>query len=225
MLRKPAPGRRPTVCLLSWHPLVLEEFQHLLSRLEFRLKAECFKSSPAVRPEHLALPRAHMYVTDAHAARQVIEMLVGKIHDAYPKARQLVVAERFTETNAFPLLRLGAKGLLTYTEVRQKLPQAVQVVAGGGYWVPRHLLVQFVDSVLGRQRPRLAMKGPADLTPREREILQALLENLANKEIASRFNISEPTVKFHVSSLLAKFGVRRRSDLVLLCYQDMSPRL
>jgi DNA-binding NarL/FixJ family response regulator len=45
------------------------------------------------------------------------------------------------------------------------------------------------------------------------------LENLANKEIASRFNISERTVKFHVSNLLSKFGVRRRADLILLCYQ------
>ncbi|HXU20708.1 MAG TPA: helix-turn-helix transcriptional regulator, partial [Verrucomicrobiae bacterium] len=46
-----------------------------------------------------------------------------------------------------------------------------------------------------------------------------LLENLANKEVADRLHISERTVKFHVSNLLAKFGVRRRADLILLCYQ------
>jgi DNA-binding NarL/FixJ family response regulator len=58
-----------------------------------------------------------------------------------------------------------------------------------------------------------------ELSKREQEVLEALLENLANKEIASRFNISERTVKFHVSNLLSKFGVRRRADLILLCYQ------
>ena len=39
------------------------------------------------------------------------------------------------------------------------------------------------------------------------------------KEVAERLHISERTVKFHVSNLLAKFGVRRRADLILLCYQ------
>jgi DNA-binding CsgD family transcriptional regulator len=50
-------------------------------------------------------------------------------------------------------------------------------------------------------------------------VLSGLLENLANKEVADRLHISERTVKFHVSNLLAKFGVRRRADLILLCYQ------
>jgi DNA-binding NarL/FixJ family response regulator len=60
----------------------------------------------------------------------------------------------------------------------------------------------------------------SELSRREREVLDALLENLANKEIASRLNISERTVKFHVSNLLSKFGVRRRADLILLCFQQ-----
>jgi DNA-binding CsgD family transcriptional regulator len=50
-------------------------------------------------------------------------------------------------------------------------------------------------------------------------VLNGLLENLANKEVADRLHISERTVKFHVSNLLAKFGVRRRADLILLCFQ------
>ena len=48
---------------------------------------------------------------------------------------------------------------------------------------------------------------------REREVLDFVLQNLANKEIASRLNVSERTVKFHVSSLLAKFGVTNRTAL------------
>jgi len=48
---------------------------------------------------------------------------------------------------------------------------------------------------------------------REREVLEGVLQSLANKEIASRLNVSERTVKFHVSSLLAKFGVTDRFAL------------
>jgi DNA-binding CsgD family transcriptional regulator len=48
-------------------------------------------------------------------------------------------------------------------------------------------------------------------------VLEALLENLSNKEIADRLHISERTAKFHVSNLLAKFRLRRRQDLILHC--------
>jgi DNA-binding CsgD family transcriptional regulator len=51
------------------------------------------------------------------------------------------------------------------------------------------------------------------LSPREREVLRAVTENLANKEIASLLSISVRTVKFHVSALLNKFGVNTRSQL------------
>ncbi len=52
------------------------------------------------------------------------------------------------------------------------------------------------------------------LTRREDEVLSGLMKSLANKEIAAGLNLSERTVKFHVSSLLAKFRVRGRMELV-----------
>jgi DNA-binding CsgD family transcriptional regulator len=53
-----------------------------------------------------------------------------------------------------------------------------------------------------------------NLTRREEEVLAGLMKSLANKEIAASLNLSERTVKFHVSSLLAKFQVRGRMELV-----------
>jgi len=44
------------------------------------------------------------------------------------------------------------------------------------------------------------------------------MENLSNREIASRLKVSERTAKFHVANLLAKYGLKRRSDLVVLSY-------
>ncbi len=58
-----------------------------------------------------------------------------------------------------------------------------------------------------------AVSNPASLSPRQREILDGIMNKLANKEIASQLNISERTVKFHVSSLLTKFRVSTRSEL------------
>jgi DNA-binding CsgD family transcriptional regulator len=58
-----------------------------------------------------------------------------------------------------------------------------------------------------------ANASPTMLSPRQREILQSVMHNRANKEIASRLNITVRTVKFHVSCLLAKFGVENRGEL------------
>jgi len=59
-----------------------------------------------------------------------------------------------------------------------------------------------------------AVKSEIKVTRREEEVLRGILRGYANKEIASNLNLSERTVKFHVSSLLSKFRVRGRMELV-----------
>jgi DNA-binding CsgD family transcriptional regulator len=58
-----------------------------------------------------------------------------------------------------------------------------------------------------------AVANPDSLSPRQKEILQSVICNKANKEIASKLNITVRTVKFHISSLLNKFGVENRAEL------------
>jgi DNA-binding NarL/FixJ family response regulator len=224
-VRKATSTRKTTVCLLSSHPIVLAEWERLLAPEGFKLQVRRLESMLVPGLERLSLPRAQVYALDAHAPHQSTEVLVAGIQERYPHARQVVMAENFSEASAFPLLRLGAKGLLRYTEAREKLAEALRAVAAGGFWVPRDLLSRFIDSNLGVMRGRQVKPSPANITLREREVLNALLENLANKEIADRLNISERTVKFHVSSLLEKFSVRRRADLILLCFQEHTPGL
>ena len=59
-----------------------------------------------------------------------------------------------------------------------------------------------------------SVSSPVKLTRREEEVLEGVMRSLANKEIAANLHLSERTVKFHVSSLLAKFRVRGRMELV-----------
>jgi DNA-binding NarL/FixJ family response regulator len=59
-----------------------------------------------------------------------------------------------------------------------------------------------------------SVKTSVKLTRREEEVLDGILRSLANKEIAGELNLSERTVKFHVSSLLSKFKVRSRMELM-----------
>jgi two-component system nitrate/nitrite response regulator NarL len=211
------------VCLLSPHPLVLSEFERVLTNPGFKLILRRLESTLGPDLRHLEVPRAIIYVVDAHVARPAAGALLSNILDHHPEARIIVVAEKFDSAETYSLLQMGAKGLLTYEEAREQLPRALPLVAEGGFWVPRAVLSGFVDSILaGSHSRRLKVDTSTDLSRREQEVLNSLLENLANKEIGNKLNISERTVKFHVSNLLSKFGVRRRADLILLCYQKRS---
>jgi len=57
--------------------------------------------------------------------------------------------------------------------------------------------------------------SPVSLSRRQQEVLRGVEDNLTNKEIGARLNVSERTVKFHVSALLEKFEVRNRASLLL----------
>ncbi len=200
--------------------MVLNEFERLLDDSGFQLCSKQLDSMLAPDLRTLEVPKASVYVVDAHAAKQATGALLGNILDHSASARLLVVGDNLSESDSYSLLRQGVKGILNYAEAREQLPRALPLVAEGGFWVPRTVLSRFVDSILtGAQGRRLRNDAPTDLSRREQEVLNGLLENLANKEVADRLHISERTVKFHVSNLLAKFGVRRRADLILLCYQ------
>ena len=134
----------------------------------------------------------------------------------------LVLLPRLEDAIASPLLRLGVKGLLTYEQAPRELARAARQVGAGMYWVPRELLTRFVESILPEVRGCKALDCEADISRREREVLDLLLANLSNKEIAGRLFISERTVKFHVSNLLSKFNVRRRADLIVRWMQRTS---
>lgn len=215
-------NHHPVVCLLSTHPLILDEFTQKLSRSQFTVKAFRLRQVFFEDVNRLAIPSASVYVVDGHDPFAAV--LVGSLVNRFPNSRVIVLSEKFTDSNAFPLLELGTKGLLDYSEASQHLPEAVKAVSQGGYWVDRRLLSRFMDSIAHSARSRSAKTRSRRLSPREREVLECLLENLSNKEIARKLNISERTAKFHVSNLLAKFEVRRRVDLVMLQFHDQAPQ-
>jgi DNA-binding NarL/FixJ family response regulator len=212
--------RSSSVGLYWFHPLVLPEFERLVSDAGLRLVARRLEANRIPDFENLSVPRATTYVVEAHPQLPVTEAVVTGIHARQPQARVLVLAERFADQTAFGLLRLGIKGFLTYNETTRALVTAIQTVATGGLWVGRALLSRFVDSALCTVPLRVYATGFEGLTRRERQVLEAVLDNLSNKEIARRLHMSERTAKFHVSNLLVKHGVRRRADLLFCALRN-----
>jgi len=214
-VRRPSVTLRRSVCLCLFHPLVLEQFQRLLEGEAYHVLTCRLDPGGIAHRERLRIPRASVYVVDVPRQQQDAEFVLSEILTRAQKARVLVVAERPDEATSLALLRLGAKGILRYADVSEVTLRALQTVSVGGFWVPRALLSRFIEaSLLSSRHPTLG-RASAGLSRRENEVLELLLENSSNKEIAGRLHISSRTAKFHVSNVLAKYRVSRRADLLV----------
>ena len=213
-------ARRVSVCLAVFHPLVLAEFERRLAAGPFRIRTRRFETDSSGGLVPIDVPAASVYVVEVNTDRAVTEAAITMLEANRRRGCLIAVAERLDEPTAFLLLRCGAKGLLDFEDTIDQLPTAVQVVARGGFWVPRPILSRFVAETLKSARHRTVVPPRGGLSARQREVRDLLLENLSNREIAERLHMSERTVKFHVSNLLSKFGVKRRADLIVLAQAD-----
>ena len=127
------------------------------------------------------------------------------------RVRVIVFTVFDTDERIIAAVEAGAPGYLLKGAPRGELFAAVRTVAAGG-----SLLAPVASSaVLRRVRGEVPTGGPS-LTPREREVLQALARGLGNKQIAARLGVSERTVKFHVSALFEKLGAGNRTEAVTI---------
>ncbi len=112
-------------------------------------------------------------------------------------------------------LRAGARGYLLKDTGRQALFETIRAAARGESLLPS-AVVDKVVAHLGAPRPVAA----GSLSEREQEVLALLAEGASNKEIAMRLQITERTVKAHVTSILNKVGVNSRTEAVAVALRQ-----
>jgi DNA-binding NarL/FixJ family response regulator len=108
--------------------------------------------------------------------------------------------------------RQGVRAVLSNRATGQQIAAAIEAVAAGLVVVHAGGLESLAGAGILRE-PREAL--PEALTAREIEVLRSMAEGLGNKEIASRFGISEHTAKFHVASIMGKLGAANRTEAVM----------
>ena len=133
----------------------------------------------------------------------------------------LVLTTFDDDEHVFGALRAGAAGFLLKESRPQELIDAIRAIHDGGSLVApgatRRLVERWAQlDAAGAPAP----STDADLTPRELEVLVGLARGWSNKELASSLVVSEATVKTHVSSLLAKLGLRSRVQAVVFAYES-----
>jgi DNA-binding NarL/FixJ family response regulator len=205
------------ICLLWQHPLVLAEFRRVLANDPFDLCTLRIEPGLTASLQEALPGDASLFVVEFDTGGSA-EDLMPCLVSLGLSARTIILGEAFNEATAFRLLRFGVKGIVTYAEASEHLPRILREVIAGGFWVPRALLSRFVAATVAENVPRKPLGRTPTLTPREREVLDELLKNLSNKEIAKNLRISGRTAKFHVSNVMEKYGVKRRADLLLLSF-------
>jgi DNA-binding NarL/FixJ family response regulator len=139
---------------------------------------------------------------------------------AAPLARVLILTTFEQDDYVFGALRAGASGFLLKRTRPEELIAAVHTVAAGDSLLSPSVTRRVIDRMAQQPTPEFADQTKLDaLTPRERDVLQALARGMSNREIAAALVIEESTVRTHVKRIFMKLQLRDRVQAVILAYE------
>ena len=181
--------------------------------------AEAVKLARQLKPDILLLDLAMPRHPGLEALREMNS-------NAGPQAVRIILLTAAAEKNQIvEALQLGARGVVMKDSATQLLLKSIDTVMSGEYWVGRESvsnLVQYLRNLV-QSSGEEARQRKFGLTPRELEIVSAVVAGYANKEIAEYFKISEDTVKHHLSNIFDKLGVSTRLELALFAVNQSLP--
>lgn len=135
------------------------------------------------------------------------------------RGRVIVLTTFDLDEYAFGALRAGASAFLVKTATHHELVDAVRVVARGDSIVTPRITRQLIDAYTRRDQPVTTDQALSVLSPRERDVFDAIALGLSNGEISAALHLSPATVKTHINRIFAKFDLRDRVQAVILAHQ------
>lgn len=145
---------------------------------------------------------------------------ISQVKAVYTGPVAVISADEAPQT-AVDALGRGAAGFLVKSLSEDIMRAAISLILAGGIYVPP----QVTQAPSGRSgssaippRPAAgaprASSGGGSLTPRQREVLELVVEGLSNREIAERLELAEATVKVHITAILRAYGVNSRAKAI-----------
>ena len=191
------------------HPMLREGLVAVLgTQPDFEVVGEAADGSEAVRLAETLRPDVIMLDLEMPGVDGVATL--ERLRDAGSTSRAIVFTAYDTDQRILGALRAGARGYLLKGASRTEIFDANRTIHAGGSLLEPGVTTRLLDQLREDRQPREA------LTPRELEVLVLISEGLHNSEIAGRLFVTERTVKFHVSSILAKLGADNRTEAVAL---------
>ncbi|MGH3175234.1 MAG: response regulator [Streptosporangiaceae bacterium] len=150
-----------------------------------------------------------------------IEATRRLVSDERVRSRVLMLTTFDHDEYVYEALRAGASGFLLKSAPPRELAGAIRVVAAGEALLAPEITRRMIEDFVRRPRPGASPPpGLATLTRRELEVLGLIAKGLSNAEIGAALFLSEPTIKTHVTRILAKLQLRDRVQAVVLAYES-----
>lgn len=138
---------------------------------------------------------------------------IEDVRRARPRIRQIVIGPDHDDDLLLNTVTAGARAYLASSADPHTVRMALDVVVSGSIWAPRRLLSRLIDRLLGAEGSGAGIFAGLQLTARERQVLDLILQARSNREIARELGIEERTVKAHVGRLMRKTGAENRIEL------------
>ncbi len=209
------------ILIVDDHPVVRDGLSAVLeTQPDFEVVGEAGDGREAVaqveklQPDVVLLDLDMPVMDGLQALRQIMER--------WAQTKVIIFTVFDTDERIVSAVQAGAQGYLLKGDApRDEIFKAVRTVYQGGALlqpVVAGKLLRQMQTTTPPNHPTHA-NHEEELTDREQEVLELLAHGLANKEIANRLVISERTVKFHVSAILAKLNVGNRTEAVTVAAQ------
>jgi two-component system, NarL family, nitrate/nitrite response regulator NarL len=217
------PGKRIRVVIADDHAMVRDGLRRSLGFSGLEVVAEARdgleavslvrKHSPDILLLDLSMP--------THPGLEALQQL----HEENHPVRIIILTADIKPQELATAIESGARGLVMKASATEVLVKAIHTVMAGSYWVGLQP-VSNLNAYLEKQFQALKSRQRTNtygLTPRELQVVSAVVSGRSNKAIATKLVISEDTVKHHLSNIFDKTGVSTRVELVVFAYEHKVP--
>lgn len=131
-----------------------------------------------------------------------------------PKIKVLILTQYDDKEYVFPVIEAGASGFISKTAAASELPVGIRSVYRGDSYLSPSVAKLLVEDYRHGISSRLSHDSYEQLTDRERDVLKLVAEGYTTQEIADMLVLSPKTVEGHRTNLMAKLGIRNRTELI-----------
>lgn len=206
------------VFLLAENRLLREALTRLLGKKNELRVVGADAYSPAAL-EEITNAQPQILLLDSNGLASANAMLVSSLQSSIRDLRIVMIDMESDEDTFLRAVRAGVVGYVLKDASALEVAAIIRAVATGEAVCPPSLSMVLFRSIA--RQPSVAVSLPygsdLGLSRREQQMVELLRQRLTNKEIASKLNLSEQTVKNHVHHILRKTGMANRASIVRLC--------